>query len=455
MLHRAIAAALVLLFAGAAAAHEPLYLAGATLVDPDTGTTRRAGLLIVDGRIAGSPPAAPAGFAGRVLDLRGKWVLPGLRDFHVHAVVNQAPGRVVDRIGTLEALRRYLYAGVTGVLDLFNDENAVLALRDRQRAGGLGPAADLFAAGPCLTATGGHCTEYPTPTRIVDTPEDARREIGELAAKRPDVVKLVYEHVAPELAGKSWRPERPSLDVPTLEAAVAAAAAHGLPTVVHVRSWDDVRACVEAGATAVTHVPSHAPVPADLAARMAERGTRVIPTLAVGDPLLVAAGAPLADPLLRAVAGETVLAAYRGLDHGDERGRRLMAWMYAEQGVRAASLARLAAAGVPVVAGTDAGNPLTVHGWSLHRELELMVAAGLTPAQALAAATTAAGELMGRGWGLAPGDEGTVVVLDASPLADVRNTRRIHAVVHHGEVVDRAALLASAPPVRRAASAAP
>lgn len=75
-----------------------------------------------------------------------------------------------------------------------------------------------------------------------------------------------------------------------------------------------------------------------------------------------------------------------------------------------------------------------------------MVEAGLTPWQALAAATTAAGDLLGRGWGLAAGDQGSVLVLDASPLEDIANTRRIHAVVHHGKRVDREPLLPPAAP---------
>ncbi|MDX1384660.1 MAG: amidohydrolase, partial [Thermoanaerobaculia bacterium] len=71
----------------------------------------------------------------------------------------------------------------------------------------------------------------------------------------------------------------------------------------------------------------------------------------------------------------------------------------------------------------------------------LLVEAGLTPWQALAAATTDAGAFLGRSWGLAVGDEGSVVLLEASPIADIRNTERIHAVVHHGVVIDREALL--------------
>lgn len=440
-----LVSALLVLFLSVPLAAQDLYLAGGRVLDPRSETVRTAGVLVVDGAIAGFPDAPPEGFGGEVVNAAGKWVLPGLRDLHTHSAVNAAPGGVMERMGTEEAAQRMLYAGITGFLDLFNLEDYVLGLRDRQRTGKGNPGADVFAAGPCLTATDGHCTQYRIPTRVIDTPDDARREIGELAAKEPDVVKLVYEHVAEELEGKTWRGTRPTLDVPTLSTAVAAASGHGIPTVVHVRSWRDVRDCVEAGATAVTHLPSHAPAPPELVARMAELGTVVIPTLAVADPVLVAEPERLDDPLLRAVAGAAILDAYREADPEDERRRRLIAGLKAAQEVRFESLRRLAAASVPLVAGTDAGNPFTVQGWSLHRELELMVEAGLTPWQALAAATVAPGDFLGRSWGTDVGDEGSLLVLDASPLDDVRNTKAIHAVVHHGRLVDREALLEPLP----------
>ena len=419
-----------------------LLLTGGTLVDPRTGTAAEADLLIVDGAIVAAGRLRPEAFAGEVVDASGKWIVPGLRDLHVHAFLNQAPGRVAETLTTPVVAARMLYAGVTGFLDLFNLEDYVLLLRDHQRETGEPAGADIYAAGPCLTAPGGHCTEYRIPTRLIDSPEAARREVAELAAKAPDVVKLVYAHVPEGLEGEAWRPGMPSIDRPTLEAAVAAAAERGLPTVVHVRSWEDVRASVEAGATAVTHVPAEGPVPDDLVELMAERGTVMIPTLANLDISLATDPAVLEEPLLRAVAGPRILEAYRGFAGGGERAETVLASMDEAQANRLASVGKLAAAGVPMVAGTDSGNPWTVQGYSLHRELELLVEAGLAPRQALAAATTAAGELLGRSWGLAPGDEGTVLVLDASPLEDIRNTRRVYAVIHHGNVVDREELLA-------------
>ena len=93
-----------------------------------------------------------------------------------------------------------------------------------------------------------------------------------------------------------------------------------------------------------------------------------------------------------------------------------------------------------MVTGTDGGNPAVFQGYSVHRELRLLVEAALSPWDALAATTINAGRLLGRRWGMDVGDEGTLVILDASPLDDIRNTERIHSVILRGMTVDRDAI---------------
>jgi imidazolonepropionase-like amidohydrolase len=122
-----------------------------------------------------------------------------------------------------------------------------------------------------------------------------------------------------------------------------------------------------------------------------------------------------------------------------------VAWLRTLAEPNAAAVKTLAAAGVPMVTGTDAGNPAVFLGYSVHRELRLLVQAGLTPWDALAASTINAGRLLDKKWGMAPGDEGTLVVLDASPIEDIRNSERIHAVILRGAIVDRNALRPATP----------
>ena len=212
---------LLLLWSSAAGAQD-LLLTGGKLVDPRSRSVTQQSLTIEDGVITGRSIEVPADFSGRVLDITGKWIIPGLHDMHTHTVMQMAPVGVRELVGTEKAARRMLFSGVTGFLDLFNTEKVIFATRDRQRASTAPAEADIFAAGPCFTATSGHCTQFFGPARIIDTPAQARQQIADLASARPDVVKLVYAH------GEG---APPTIDRATLEAAIGAAkeawATHG------------------------------------------------------------------------------------------------------------------------------------------------------------------------------------------------------------------------------------
>lgn len=432
-------ALLSLVVSGAAgtapAVAQDLFISNARIVDPDARSAVRGNVRIADGVIVGFPDAIPAGYDGPRLDAEGGWLIPGLTDLHTHSFGNGAPGGPGEFLGPAGTARVDLYAGVARFLDLFSAEDMILGVRDRQRDGGV-PGAEILAAGPCLTATGGHCSEYGVPTRLVNTPEEARAQIAELAPKRPDVVKVVYDHA-------DYGPRTmPTIDRATLAAVVEAAAEHGLETVVHIGTWQDLRDAVEVGAAAVTHTPAGA-MPPDLPALMAARGTFHIPTLAVqSDYARVLDDRSILDePLATAVVSEAVRGAFAT---PPEDGTPLARWVARQRANAPGDLeavGRLARAGVPMLTGTDAGNPGVFQGFSVHRELVLLVRAGLSPWEALAASTTNAGRFLGREWGMAVGDEATFVLLDASPIEDIRNTTLIRAVIQRGVIADRAALL--------------
>ena len=415
-----------------------VVLVGGTLVDVERGELIEATLWIRDGVIAALGDEAPHGFTGETVDVRGQWVVPGLRDMHVHAVMNQGFG-AQEMLGPAKISRRSLYAGVAGFLDLLNTENFIFRVRDRQRTGAETLGADIFAAGAVIAAPGGHGTEYPAPAREVTNPKQARQQVKDLVTKQPDVVKIIHDRLTPEQQGKSWRQPRPSIDEATLTDAIKAAIRAGVPTVVHVRTWENVTDAVNAGATAVTHLPSTA-IPDEVVELLASEGTVVIPTLSVADPSLVTHPELLESPLLRRLTTEAVLATYRDFDR---ESNGMVNGLTEAMTHRFDALRRLSAAGVELVAGTDAGNVLTVHGYSLHRELALMVDAGLSPWDVLASATVKAGDLLGKRWGLSKGSEGTVVVLGKSPIEDIRNTETIQLVIQRGVVIDREALLDS------------
>jgi imidazolonepropionase-like amidohydrolase len=411
-----------------------LYLANANLVDPATREVRRGNLLIRDGKIASAPAKPPADFKGRTIDLNGKWVIPGLVDLHTHTYGNvDTSGKPIDRPNPPGVALRMLYAGVTAFLDLFGAEDEQFTARAQQRAGLLG-GADMFSSLSCITATGGHGTEYGVKARVADSPEQARQAVESLKLRGPDVIKIIYE------LGLGVRP---SIDKPTLLAAVSAASQNSIKTVVHVATWQDARDAVEAGASAITHVPG-GPIPEDLAKLMAVRQVASIPTLTVHTDAahFVTDRTVLDNPLARALTTAAVIDAYRS---GEilARAESMSQQMKANETSVFRSVKAMSDAGVRILVGTDSGSIGTLQGYSVHRELIQLVAAGVTPWQALAAATTDAARFLGRSYGVAPGSEATLVVLEGSPLEDIRNTQRIAHVIHHGAVVDREALRAS------------
>src|SRR5215471_74529 len=138
-----------------------LYLTNTYLVDPTARQVRRGNLLIIGGKIVGTPQAPPTNFAGRTLDLGGKWVIPGLVDLHTHTFGNTTANNPVpvDAPGPAGIAQRLLYAGVTSFLDLFGNEDQLFTTREEQRAGRLG-GADMFAALTCITAPHGHGTQF-------------------------------------------------------------------------------------------------------------------------------------------------------------------------------------------------------------------------------------------------------------------------------------------------------
>lgn len=433
MIFRPILLAILLIFCTTSSVHaQDILLENARLVDPASRSVQQGVIILNGDRIKEVRSERPANFEGEVIDLGGKWVMPGLNDMHVHSYGNMGPSRTAfDMTMTPGTARRMLYVGVTGFLDLFSAEDFIFNLRNGQHEDDQ-PGADIYAAGPILTAPKGHGTEYGVQTRTMSTPEEAVAHIEELAPKKPDVIKIVYDHQG----------RMPTINKHTLIATVEAAQAKGIPVVVHIGNWEDVRDVVEAGAEAFTHTPV-APIPEDMIALLSESQTFVIPTLSVQSEFLAISQNPelLDNRLLGEITPAAFLDAYRDSSSYDVRFKGWLRWQASMQEAIFDSIGKLAAAGVPMLTGTDAGNPGVFQGFSLHRELELLVDAGLSTWDALAAATTGPGELLGADIGLEAGDLANLLVLDNSPVEDIRNTQSVYMVIHRGQVIDRSTLI--------------
>jgi imidazolonepropionase-like amidohydrolase len=410
-----------------------LLLTNAHLVDPATKTIAVAHVHIEGAKVVEISTEPPPGFDGEIVDLQGKYLLPGLVDAHVHSGWNRGPiGAPDEELGIEETARRMLIAGVTAYLDLGSHANRIFPVRDEQRLGNLALAADIYAAGPVFVSIGRPgAGNGPI---IVQTRAEARRELDRLAAKHPDVIKLVFD----------WARERRTMDEEVMRALVGHAQELHLKTVVHIGTWENARLAVDAGATAITHLDDTAEFPEALTEAMAAKHVFSIPTMAVQQDFLdiLEDHRLLDNPLLRLVAGEDLLNGYRALDPNEFANCPTCRWQREGRKHYGISLSRLAHAGAPIVAGSDSGNLGTFQGFSLHRELILLHQWGLSAWDALAAGTSRAYELLGLNIGFSPGADATFLVLSASPLDDIANTQRIERILFHGQWVDRTALVA-------------
>lgn len=444
-------------FAAPDAAPPPMAIVGATLVD-GTGTAglRDAVVVMRDGRIAcaGSRAACPVPPDADTVSARGKWVMPGLIDTHVHfSQTGWVDGRpdaldLRDRYPyeAVEAelharperfFRSYLCSGVTSVFDV-GGYPWTLALQERTAKSTTAPR--VVAAGSLLS-TIDFWLNLPDQRQFIYMADEAtvRRAVQAHKAWGAAAIKVWY--IMP--------PQPP--DTARMSALVHAAGDEarkvGLPLIVHATGLWEAKDAVRAGARVLVHSVWSVPVDDEFLTLARRQGTIYVPTLMVPDGYRQVAARRFArdrQPLAcvdhatraKALATDTVALARRASDSAlAERTARTARSLVQAQ----ANLKRVHEAGIPIALGTDAGNPLTLHGASVFMELEAMQASGLAPRDVLAAATANAARALGLDstGTVAPGSVADLLVLDADPLADVRNVRDIALVVRRGEIYTR------------------
>ena len=316
---------------------------------------------------------------GHEFDAAGGTLLPGLIDAHVH----------FDAVGNLEVFTGW---GVTTALDMGTRAELVADLHDHPgRTDVRSATSPASGPGGLPTASGGF-----DPSTAVHGLGDAARFVSDRWAEGADYIKIIIEDPA--------RVGPVALSADTIAALVAAAHEHNLMTVAHASSTAAYALGIDAGVDVLTHGPLDAPLAANQIAAMAERNIAAIPTLSMMGGIADTVGMPTDGP------GP----GYRHV---------------------AATVAAMHAAGIAVVAGTDANNTPFVpfsppQGESIHGELQLLVEAGLTPMEALRSATSSAAELFGlddRGR-IVPGRRADLLLVDGDPTADIRVTRNIRSV---------------------------
>lgn len=424
-------AALLLLCSGARA--ETRIFENCTLID-GTGkpAVSNAAVIVTDGRIVYAGPKtgmqAPAG-AERV-DLTGKYVIPGIINLHGHL------GNVIDltqdpknftRENLNKNLKTYAAYGVTTVLSMGSDQDLVYDVRAQQRAGRPN-VTRIYTAGRGFTGKEGYPTKAPGMRGVpyeVSTPEEAKRYVNELAAKKPDIVKIwVDDHL-----GKEQK-----IPIELSKAIIDAAKAKGLRVGTHMFYLDDAKKLVAAGAYGLAHSVRDKPVDAELIALMKKHGawqqagtfTREASMFAYAKP-----PAWLDDPFFSKYASAKAIATIKSPEYqkrvnADPENMRYKDFLKTAQ----QNFKRLYDAGVHMGFGTDTGPPARFPGYFEHWEMELLKDAGLTPMQILTLATKNSAQF------LSAKDLGTIekgkwadmVVLTRNPLTDIKNTRSIEAV---------------------------
>jgi len=435
----------------------PMALVGATLVD-GTGAAPVGDAVVVmrDGRIAcaGSRAACPVPADADSVNAAGKWIIPGLIDTHVHF---SQTGWVDGRPDALDLRDRYPYAQVeadlhaqperlyrsylcSGVTSVFDVGGYPWTLELQERTARSTTAPRVVAAGPLLS-TIDFWLNLPDQRQFIYMSDEAAVRAAVRAHKAWGAAAIKVWYIMP--------PQPP--DTARVSALVHAAGDEarkvGLPLIVHATGLWEAKDAVRAGARVLVHSVWSAPVDDEFLTLVRRQGTIYVPTLTVPDGYRQVSARrferdrqPLAcvDPATRvkALATDTVARAQRlsaaAVDERAARTARNLA-----QGL--ANLKRVHDAGIPVALGTDAGNPLTLHGASVFMELEAMKAAGLAPRDVLISATRTAAIASGLDstGTVAAGSVADLVVLDADPLADVRNVRRIALVVRRGEIYTR------------------
>jgi len=418
------------------------------------------GVLVKNGKIErvfeGSTPD-PKELKAEAVEASGKTLLPGLIDVHVHLA---ASGGFSESASDYQpdktmphALAAYLYSGVTAVRSAGDPLDQVLKIRTLMNSGDrLG--AELFTCGPMFTAAGGHGTEYFTSlpeqvrkqaeeqtVRTPQTPDEARQQVDALKQRGVDCVKAILESGQ---AGLLFN----RLDVAILQAVGQEARAQKLPIAIHTGDSRDVADALAAGANSIEHGSLRDRIPEPLFAKMKAQGVAYDPTLtAVEGFLAVINGTrePIERPLVLQVGPGALIESTKKFLTSENaekmRARLKLLNMSLDQGKE--NLRAAWQAGVVLVTGSDAGNPLVFHGPTIQREVELWVEAGIPPAVALEAATYNAARLLGvdRRMGLIKeGFDANLLLVDGNPLKEIKQIESVQSVIFKGERISRSDL---------------
>ncbi|HTE39382.1 MAG TPA: amidohydrolase family protein, partial [Steroidobacteraceae bacterium] len=377
---------------------------------------QQTSVLVVDGLISAvGNVRAPADAV--IVDGKGKTLLPGLIDAHVHNF---------DPSGQREALR----FGVTTQLDMFTDKALLPEFKRGRESLTATDLADVFSAGTLVTAPRGHGTQFGLRIPTLAPGADAAAHVNDRVKEGSDFIKLVLE----DGAAFGGQLRFGSLDTASLQAAIKAAHENNKLAVVHVSTEADAIRALEAGADGLAHSFYDKAASDEFVKLAKQKNAFVIATLSINASAAgsnvnkALAGDPDLKPYLLPVQANRLAGSLLGLNS-----------MPAALSSSTETVRKLDVAGVAVLVGSDAANPGTTYGVTVHGEMELLVAAGMTPIEALRAATSATAKafrLADRGR-IAPGKRADLLLVEGDPTTRIQATRRIVGIWKNGSQLKR------------------
>ena len=419
-----------------------------TILDVETGRlVPHRNVLVAGDRIKAIESTPIPASGAIVVDGRDATLLPGLIDMHGHSGGVSSPPWLGEFPDPELNLRAFLYCGVTTILDPGDLDNDAFKRRERLRRGELlGP--HVYAAGPLVTARGGHPVPIlqdllpwwirwyliPHYVRQVDTPDDARRAAIEIAELGADVMKVVVDRIPAEA---------PRLKNDVLAAAVEAARSRKLRAVAHIGTTQDAIDAARAGVAMWMHGVYKERIPDDAIATLAGFHIPMVATIGVFEShALLEQGPRLPTALERETVAAKTLASFDHIPEGyDTKLRPSIESLRPLRSVWRDNVRRLRAAGVTILAGSDVWTGV-FPGASLHRELGYLTEAGLTPAQAIRAATLDAARFLADGrepdFGIvAAGKRADLLLVEGDPTQDLAALSHIKMLLQDGVLIDR------------------
>jgi imidazolonepropionase-like amidohydrolase len=431
---------------------ELLVIDHVTIFDGNGGPVLKNGVIVIKGdriRDIGRRGNIRGGPGVTILDASGKFAIPGLIDAHIHF---DQSGDIYTRPDAIDlrairpyeeevewtrerapdTLTRYLRAGVTGVVDM-GGPMWTLDVRDFANGSQLAPR--VAVAGPLISTEPDPELDVADPPVIpMEDPEQTRRLVRRIADRKPDLIKILFIHSPLE-----------DLDRQSALVEVAIAESHrlGLRVAVHATELATAKAALSAGADVLVHSVEDRRVDSEFLAMLKARGVIYMPTLMVTERYdEVFSNSVKLLEIERRLGDPDVIHSWEDLSRIPSSkipGGIPPALLLQSRPTQFLNLQLLTAADMKIAVGTDAGNIGTPHGPAIHREMELMVQAGMRPFDVLLGATRYASEVMGKRTEVGTLEKGKLadlVLLNADPVLNIRNTQKIFKVMKGGQWVD-------------------